>query len=789
MLVASLTASLLAALSVVALGWLALSGPWLLAAALTCSVAAVALLRGRPALWFVCVLLATVCWAGLLAPPATRIELGALRGGLARLSLQIGRGGCASEGCFCEAVLTACSELEPDSCVPAGSLVGVASQTELPLGASVTALGTLKPRVAFFNPRITAAWPDTRPQVYAALAPGSEPRIDALPLHGAWIARARSAIRDGLNQSLRAPHAGIARALILGEGSAVERELNDAIRNAGVSHVLAVSGMHVTLLVGAFVLLVRWLWLRTPLALFWQAERVAAGVGVLLAPLIASLCGSAPSALRAAWTSTLMYLVVALGLRPSALSVSALVVCAYAAITPRDALHPGFMLSVLATAALLSQQRALHSNSVLNALRESLRAWLSTTPFLLLCFGQTSLISLLANVALIPLGTALVPLAATHVTTTQLSLASVLPSGALFELASAAFVEAARFCASVDPGLSVPPLAAAEVLALTFLASALMLPLGLRARAWVALLAGLTVCASEWSLRHSLSPHQLRVTFLDVGQGDAALVETGDGHAALIDAGGNVGGGPDPGAVAVLPTLRARRIRQLDLVVLSHPHPDHYGGLFAVLDALPVRELWDTGQAEAEAEGPGGAVADLLARARSRGTVIKRPDQLCPHTHALGRAQIQVLAPCPEFELTRGPNDNSFVLRLQHGARSVLFTGDVEREAEASLTASTATAEITARAAHPAQSDVLKVGHHGSRTSSTPAWLAAVSPWLAIVSAGRANHFGHPHPEVIERLSSRAHVLRTDLTGGIQVLSDGHHLTVTSALGTSILRK
>ena len=784
MLLALLTGCFLGALSIAALGWSPLGEAWLLAIASAGSVAAVATLSRRPLVWFLTMTVAAGSWGALVSPPAIPVDVTGQRAGLVRLRLDVGRGGCSERGCWCEARLLACTELEPHACVAPGTLLGVASERELPLGATVTALAKLQPRVSFHNPSAAAAWPDSRPQVHASLQPGSQPRVDALGWLDSWVARARQAIRAGLEDTLRAPHAGIARALILGEGAAVQRDLNEAIRNAGVSHVLAVSGMHVTLLVGALVLLVRWLWLRSPLALYWEARRAAAALGVVLAPLIARLCGASPSAVRAAWTSTLMYLVVAVGLRPSALAVSALVVAAHAVNAPRDALHPGFVLSVLATAALLTHARPpqaglTHGGArspggpVQAALRESLRAWLATAPFLILCFGQTSLVSLLANVALIPIGTALVPLAALHVGATQLGLASLLPSGPAFALISAAFVEAARFCASLDPGLSVPPLAPSQLVAVVVVAGTLMLDVSWRARGIVVALATGVVALSEWSLRHALSARELRITFLDVGQGDAALLETGDGHAALIDAGGSVGGGPDPGLLAVVPMLRARRIARLDWVVLSHPHPDHYGGLAAVLAAVPVGALWDTGQAAAEALDEGGAVTQLLALATKHGARVHRPGELCARAHSLGSARVQVLAPCPSFDLGRGPNDNSFVLRVTHGTRSFLFTGDVEHEGELDL------------ALHPAalRSDVLKVGHHGSRTSSNEPFLRAVAPSLAVISAGRANRFGHPHPEVLERLTQHTRqILRTDQVGGVEVLSDGSHLTVTTAL-------
>jgi competence protein ComEC len=177
--------------------------------------------------------------------------------------------------------------------------------------------------------------------------------------------------------------------------------------------------------------------------------------------------------------------------------------------------------------------------------------------------------------------------------------------------------------------------------------------------------------------------------------------------------------------------------------------------------------LWDTGQAEAEGASE---AAQLLAQVRARGGTVRGPAQLCGGTRRLGRAALDVLAPCPRFDEGHGPNDNSFVLRLRHGRRSFLFTGDVERLAEAAL---------LARHRPALRSDVLKVAHHGSRTSSTEPLLRAISPWLAVVSAGRGNRFGHPHAEVVARLGRLArHSLRTDVVGGVEVLSDGETLRV-----------
>jgi competence protein ComEC len=732
------------------------SGPWVLA--LVAVLALGASRRSRAAS-----LAAASCaflLGGLLVPSSTEATV---EPGLARVVIDTSRTTCGESGCWSEGRLVRCEAIDSDTCPSMlGERVGLVSNEEPPLWATVGAVVRMAPRPGFHNPSPHPGWAHPAPSITAnASRPGVPLGVRRSSWLGRAITQARVAARAALDRSLSAPHAGIARALLLGDGGAVDRELDAAIRQAGVSHVLAVSGMHVTVLAGALVALARRLWLWSPGALYLPASRVASALGVALSPLVACLCGSAPSAFRAAWTSALMFMVQALGRRPCPLRVSALAVAGYGAIDPRAARHPGFVLSVLATVALLTA--AGEAEGLLAAARESFRAWLSTSPFLLWAFGSTSIVALAANVLLLPLGGALIPIACAHLFAALLGLEPL--TRWLFETASGAFVGASRLCAALDPGLALPPLTCLQGAALSVLALSWLVPASWRARAWVAVVCGLAACGSELWLRHDVGRAELRVTFLDVGQGDAALIEVGSGERLLIDGGGEVGGGPDPGAAAIVPLLRALRIDRLDAVVLSHPHPDHYGGLFAVLDAVKVSELWDTGQARAESEG--GQASRLLALAERHGTRVLGPGQLCGTRH-LGSLVLEVLAPCPGFDESWGPNDNSFVIKARHGATSFLFTGDIEHEAEAALLSR----GIDVRA------DVLKVPHHGSRSSSTEAFVRAVHPTWAVVSAGRGNRFGHPHAEVEARLRSLVrNVLRTDLSGGITMTSDGTRIS------------
>ena len=239
----------------------------------------------------------------------------------------------------------------------------------------------------------------------------------------------------------------------------------------------------------------------------------------------------------------------------------------------------------------------------------------------------------------------------------------------------------------------------------------------------------------------------LELTAIDVGQGDSLLVVLPRGETILIDGGGRLVYGRqrksnlDIGEDVVSPYLWSRGIRRIDLMVATHSHQDHIGGLPAVMSNFRPKELW-TG-----ANPP----AELLALARRLGIPAS---QKHPAGHfELSGAELEVLAPADDYVAENRGNNDSLVLRITYGSRSFLLTGDMERAIETRLLAAGANLHA----------DVLKVGHHGSRTSSTQAFLDAVSPSVALISAGFENSFGHPHPDVLGRLVGAA---RRHLTDG-----------------------
>jgi competence protein ComEC len=267
---------------------------------------------------------------------------------------------------------------------------------------------------------------------------------------------------------------------------------------------------------------------------------------------------------------------------------------------------------------------------------------------------------------------------------------------------------------------------------------------------------------------------ELRVTFLDVGQGDAALVEGPHAFAALIDGGVSPDGGFDPGERVIVPLLRRRGIGRLDLVALSHPHPDHMNGLFRVLGRVRVTTLWTSGD-----RGGNPEVDRLLALARARGVALPTPGRW-----QSGGLVLEPRGPWLDDRIAAPPgvsvNDASLVLRLGFSGRWLLFTGDVEEQGEGELVARAA-----AFGGQGIACDVIKVPHHGSRTSSTPELLDAVGPRLAVISLGRHNRFGFPRPEVLARYRARGiEVRRTDQDGAVTITIDARGtLSATCARG------
>jgi competence protein ComEC len=630
------------------------------------------------------------------------------------------------------------------------------------VGSLVALRAELRPRTVLQNPSPHPSLLPERAHVCWANLRGG--RLAVLRLAG-WRARLhaiRQRVRAQFRDTLDPEASAVARALVLGDGGALPYERRKAVASVGLAHLFAVSGLHVALVSGTVVSLLGFVFRGA--ALSFDARRIAAGLGVPLALLHAAFAGGAPSAWRAATTAAITWGLIALGKRPASVPVAAAVVLLLSGREPAMAVRPAFLLSIVSTSAILSAPRA---RGRWRRLREagivSARTLVATAPMVWWWFGGVPLVGWVANLVALPFGSwVVIPLA--H----GLALSSWVP--AVTEPLVVALEWSVYGLLGFCDRLSVlavtqelPPLDVTQGLVVTVTCIALLRRGSWRGRLGVAFVGTVLWLAADAALVRREQPRgDLRVTFVDVGQGDATLIDLPDGRLALIDTGQ---GERHPAARELRRLLEARRRSHIDLLVLTHGHPDHMGGLDLLLDHFSVGELWLNGQRLVEERKRG--LERSVNRALQLGTSVQFAPELCGNVREFGGAAIELRWPCPRYDPVLDLNDNSLVLLVRHGDVRFLFTGDIESTAEERLVASGLVEPV----------DVLKVAHHGSGTSSVSTFLRAVRPRWAVVSSGAGNRYGHPAGAVLRRLRrSGARVWRTDVEGGLVLWSDGVRL-------------
>ncbi len=585
----------------------------------------------------------------------------------------------------------------------------------------------------------------------------------------------RDAMITRVRQHLPSSQASLLLALTVGERASLPREMVEAFRRSGTYHILSISGLHVGFLVGALFLFLRAL--RVP-------PRLRASVSLVAVAGYAVVAGGSSPVVRAA-LMVAVYLVALLLEREAdtlnSLAVAAFLLCLW---NPLFLFDVSFQLTFAATLALLLVVDRVPSPPapwplrwVGGALLISGATFLATFPLLAYWFNQVSLIGPVANLVLVPLSglTTVAGMGAVVLLLPFPALGSLLspPVGILLtamERAAAVFASLSWAAVRVfTPTGGMLILFASATLSLLLLGRVVW-----ARRALCASCAGL-VLLILLRLFPLAEERGMQITVLDVGQGDALLLEIprerffSRRRAILVDGGGLFDDRFDIGVRVVAPYLSYRWIGTLDLIVLSHPHPDHVNGLRAILREFPVREVWDPGLPSA---APG--YHDVLALLEKRG-IPRRVVSVGYSTEQFRPLQITVLHPSRPF-LGGSPrgrfsdeNSNSLVLRVRYREVAFLLTGDIEREAE----------ERILGRAEDVHATVIKVPHHGGRTSSTSAFLDRVRPRYAIVSAGFGNRFRHPHPETLERYREIGALLfRTDRDGAVRVLTDGETVQV-----------
>jgi competence protein ComEC len=621
---------------------------------------------------------------------------------------------------------------------------------------------------------------------------------------------------------------GMMEQVLMGESSNIERVWTEQYRSTGTYHAMVIAGLHFAILAAFLMFLLR---------ICFVPRELANLLTVLAAWLYALVTGGQAPAVRSAAGFTLFMIARLLYREARILNVLAAVAIGFLLLDPDQIFDASFQLSFLAVgfigafvvplvektsgplaagvADLADPDRGLRLDPrvaqfrvEMQLLAETACLWMRLPrKFCLLAVAFTTraiffFYDLSLTSAMIQLGLALPMAIYFHrVSFSGLSanafvvplLGMVIPVGfiAVFTgwsvpawicgwlLAMSKFV--VEWHARLEPNWRIPPppvwLAASVSGALIAVA---LLGRSSKRKLWRILtfaslvgLAGLLLLMIWHPFPPAVTGNALEITAIDVGQGDSIFLALPSGKLMLMDGGGIASFGKQVktnlniGEDVVSPYLWSRSIQRLDVVALSHAHQDHIGGLPAVLENFHVKELW-TG---ATPECPEW---DALRRKAAEMHVKIVPLEQGQHFD-FGGAQFQVLAPAATYVPAVTPrNNDSLVLQLAYGRRSVILSGDMERQIESELMA----------AGLVRHADVLKVGHHGSKTSTTEPFLDSIHPAFALISVGFENLYGHPHPDVLERLNqAKIEILRTDQAGAITIRTDGWHMEVDTAAG------
>lgn len=593
----------------------------------------------------------------------------------------------------------------------------------------------------------------------------------------------RETLSANISAALPEPEASLASGVLLGTGSDIPGDLRDDMNSTGTSHLVAVSGQNVTII--AIVVLAAFTWLIGRRSAAWCALAAIAAYALVV--------GLDASVLRAAIMGGLWVAATIVGRQSSVPIALGLAAAVMTALDPQIVHELGFQLSFASVLGLALLGSPLHivgrsslakfpsvaafppASGALMLVTMTVASLAFTMPITVLNFDRVSVVAPVANLFAVPAFVAVLATAGLTAAAGLISEQTAEVAGLFAWLPAAYMLETVELFAELPAAsVEIPGAHVGHAIAYyTALAAGIWwlgrvapksaepaaLPVRpLTTRLLPALSAATVLAAASglvWLAAFSAEDNRLQVTFLDVGQGEATLVEAPGGARLLVD------GGPSG---EVIQEALGRHLpfydRRIDLIVLTHPSADHMSGLVTVLQNYDVGAVLtspaeeDTGAFRAWQQAV--TESGVPALTAHRGQQVQLGDD----------AIIEVLNP-PLGTLPSDPNEGSLVLRLTAGEVSFLLTADATTDTERTLIRSNA--DVGAQ--------VLKVGHHGSRTSTSQPFLDAVDPAIDIISVGADNGYGHPTSQVLDRLAGDL-VLRTDLHGDITISTDGHHLWV-----------
>ncbi len=546
-----------------------------------------------------------------------------------------------------------------------------------------------------------------------------------------------------------APYAGALSALAIGDQASIPAGQWQVFTRTGVNHLMSISGLHITMLAGMAFALCYWLWRRSVRLTLWlPARKAAALAGLLVALLYALLSGYGVPAQRTVYMlgAVAAALWLSRNIVPSQLLAVALLVVLL--LDPWAVLSAGFWLSFGAVALIfyVTANRLGRKHSLVEYGHMQWAMSIGLIPLLLAMFQQVSLVSPVANAFAIPLvSLVVVPLTLLGAMLPFdwiLQLAHWIMSYCMIALEWLSALPDAVWVQHAPPAWSI----VAGILGVLWI----LLPRGFPAR-W---LGGLLLLPMFLLQPPAPPPASLYLTIFDVGQGLAVAAQTRQ-HALLYDSGPEFNSESNSGNRILVPALRAMGIARLDQLILSHDDADHTGGALSLLQAMPIDLLYSSLPDD----------SPILQQASHK--------QRCSDGQSWDwdGVQFELLHPAlASYAEEISNNNRGCVLRISIGQHSILLAADIEKESERRL---------LQQHAEQLRATLLVVPHHGSKTSSTPDFVAAVHPQYAVFTAGYRNRFGHPKEEVLERYrAAGSELLRSDNDGAIEVEMDAQHITV-----------
>ena len=559
----------------------------------------------------------------------------------------------------------------------------------------------------------------------------------------------------------------LAKALLLGFKQELDQDTKKAFSRAGLSHIMAVSGLHVGFVIAPF-------WFLLP---YIRQFKMGKGFGLLLIVLVlliyAGITGFPASVMRASLTALFLTIGKLFHKSPNSINLTAVAAVILLVFDPNELFNIGFQLSFSAVFIILLILPEIQAGfpywlrikwyaKPLMVIVVSIVVQFGLYPLQVYYFGELSVISPIANALFVPLLGLLIPLAITALIISPFSEVigfwlSTPFDAFLYWMHKFISMTANWSWTWIEietPSVLIFPF----WLVLIFAISGSRIP-QLR---WKLIIVGLSLLGvlQIQSLINELAPKTLSITYFDVGQGDAALIQTPNGKHLLIDA-GMWNPGYNSGRSIILPHLKYEGINKLDAVILSHPHADHIGGILDLIDSIPIDTIYNSGF-----EYESNLYRSYLELANQKNTAVK---SLRAGNSISIDESVLFLVFAPEGgTFNQDPNQHSIVLEVIYGNTEFLFTGDAGENQEL---------RILENYASLLDTDVLKVGHHGSRTSSSEKFISTTSPDISIMSLAESNRFKHPHPEAVQRiLESKTELFFTSRDKAIILKSDGKRI-------------